>query len=629
MLSRRNLLATGAASVGLAACTTNDALGPVSVEAGNVPSPRLAAFFEENFDANLAKYPERATSQGDKRGYDKWNDDTDVFSGRALIEAQQANAALKNLVRSIPGTAAQLALGPNASKAAVDRVARTLGLHPSDALSVRLFDKNTQRATASAPFRGHGYLFDQMNGAQSGIPTFLANQHKVASVEDAQAYIARLEGVTGKLGTLVARSQASAARGITPPKFIFDYVIADSANLLKGAPFTEGSADSPMWADAQAKMNGLSVEEATKTRLKNEARAALLAHVKPAYENLIAVMTTQQANARGTDGVWALPDGEAYYAERLANQTTTNLSANEIHQIGLDNVARIHGEMGAIMRQVGFTGTRDAFFDKLETDPQFFIADTPEGKAGYIARATELIDTMRAKIPTAFNLMPKAPMVVRAVEPFREKSAGLAFYQRPTPDGSRPGIYYINTSNVKAIPTYQMEALAYHEGIPGHHMQIAIAQELQGIPKFRRFGGFTAYSEGWGLYTEKLGKDMGFYTDPYSDFGRLTLELRRAIRLVVDTGLHHKRWPRQQAIDYILANQPGDVASARRDIDRYIVMPGQATAYLIGQIEILRLREAARTRLGAGFTLAKFHDVVLGNGSVPLDVLGELVGAMV
>jgi uncharacterized protein (DUF885 family) len=231
-------------------------------------------------------------------------------------------------------------------------------------------------------------------------------------------------------------------------------------------------------------------------------------------------------------------------------------------------------------------------------------------------------------LPEAFNLMPRAPMIVKAVEPFREASAGLAFYQRPTPDGSRPGIYYINTSNIKAIPTYQMEALAYHEGIPGHHLQIAIAQELTGIPKFRKFGGFTAYSEGWGLYTERLGKDMGFYADPYSDFGRLTLELRRAIRLVVDTGLHHKRWTRRQAMDYILANQPGDEASARRDIDRYIVMPGQATAYLIGQREILRLRDTAKTQLGSGFTLAKFHDVVLGNGAVPLDVLGELVGAM-
>jgi uncharacterized protein (DUF885 family) len=606
MLSRRKLLASGSAVASLAACATpatRPNIPPMNVSASAPPSAALAALFEAEFDRTLAKYPERATSQGDKRGYDKWDDESDVFAARSVTEAEQANISVKRLASVAP-------------------------LNASDALSVRLFDKITQRTKAGAPFRGHAYIFNQMFGAHSGIPTFLANQHKVANVEDAQAYISRLEGITGKMATLVARSQASAARGITPPKFIYDYVISDSQNLLKGAPFSDGGRDSPMWADAQAKINGLSVDDATKTRLKNEARTALLAHVKPAYENLLMVMAAQQSGARATDGVWALPDGEAFYAERLASQTTTNLSADEIHKIGLDNVARLHGEMAGIMGRVGFTGTRDAFFEKLETDPKFFIADTAEGKAGYIREATALIDTMRARLPEAFNLMPRAPMIVKAVEPFREASAGLAFYQRPTPDGSRPGIYYINTSNIKAIPTYQMEALAYHEGIPGHHLQIAIAQELTGIPKFRKFGGFTAYSEGWGLYTERLGKDMGFYADPYSDFGRLTLELRRAIRLVVDTGLHHKRWTRRQAMDYILANQPGDEASARRDIDRYIVMPGQATAYLIGQREILRLRDTAKTQLGSGFTLAKFHDVVLGNGAVPLDVLGELVGAM-
>jgi uncharacterized protein (DUF885 family) len=320
--------------------------------------------------------------------------------------------------------------------------------------------------------------------------------------------------------------------------------------------------------------------------------------------------------------------GKTLYAERLANQTTTSLSASEIHQIGLDAVARIHSEMAVIMARVGFTGTRDAFFDDLETNPRFFVSDDAAGKARYMAEATALISTMRTRLPEVFNVMPRAPMEVRAIEAFRERSAGLAFYQRPSPDGSRPGIYYINTFNVKAIPTYQMEAMAYHEGIPGHHMQIAIAQELEAIPRFRKFGGFTAYSEGWALYTELLLKEMGFYTDPYSDFGRLVLELRRAIRLVVDTGLHAKRWPRQQAIDYILANQPGDLPSAQRDIDRYIVMPGQPTAYLIGQMEILRLREDARRRLGARFDIRRFHDVVLTNGAVPLDVLATLVGDM-
>jgi uncharacterized protein (DUF885 family) len=607
MLSRRRLLGrllvSGGAVTGLVACATPSP-GPIASATSAAASKGLADYFEADYDRGLARAPERATGQGDKRGYDKWDDESDAFALARLSESIAANITVQRLARVAP-------------------------LNAQDRLSVRLFEKNAQRMQAGLKFRGHTYLFNQMSGAHTGIPTFLANQHKVASVEDAQAYIARLQGVPTKLGTLIDRSQVAAARGITPPKHIYDYVISDSQNLLKGAPFSDTGRDSPMWADAQAKIDGLSVDASVKSRLKGDARAALLANVKPAYERLIAAMASQKATARTTDGVWGLPDGAAYYAERLANQTTTTLSADEIHKIGLDNVARLHGEMGVIMRTVGFTGTRDAFFDKLETDPQFFIADTAAGKASYIRQATALVDTMRGALPRVFNITPKAPMVVRAVEPFREASAGLAFYQRPTPDGSRPGIFYVNTSNVKAIPTYQMEALAYHEGIPGHHMQIAIAQELEGIPKFRKFGGFTAYSEGWGLYTERLGKDMGFYTDPYSDFGRLTLELRRAIRLVVDTGLHHKRWTRQEAINYILANQPGDEASAQRDIDRYIVYPGQATAYMIGQSEILRLRDTAKQRLGAAFSLAKFHDVVLGSGAVPLDVLGELVVAMV
>jgi uncharacterized protein (DUF885 family) len=602
-LSRRHILAAGTASLGVSACATTAT--EQTAQAASAPaSTILAAAFEEAFEVGVQRSPETATSLGDKRGYDKWDDETDSFAAESLALQIAANAGIQRLGKI--GT-----------------------LNAQDALSVRLFDKNTERAKAGAKYRGHSYIFNQMFGAHSGVPTFLANQHRVSSVEDAQAYVARLEGVSKNLGDQIDRSNASAARGITPPKFIYDYVISDSRNLINGAPFKDGGADTPMWADFKAKVASLTVDAPEKARLMEQGKAAMLAHVKPVYDRLITAMETQQKNGRSTDGVWDLPDGAAYYAERLANQTTTKLSADEIHQIGLDAVARIHGEMGAIMRKVGFTGTRDAFFDYLESDPKFFVADTPEGKASYMRQATALIDTMRTRIPEAFNLMPKAPMEVRAVEPFRERSAGLAFYQRPTPDGTRPGIYYVNTFNVKAIPTYQMEALAYHEGIPGHHMQIAIAQELQGIPKFRKFGGFVAYSEGWGLYTEQLPKEMGFYQDPYSDFGRLTLELRRAIRLVVDTGLHHKRWPRQQAIDYILANQPGDEDSARRDIDRYIVMPGQATAYLIGQMEILRLRQAAKTRLGARYDIKAFHDIVLGSGAVPLDVLGERVEAWV
>ena len=596
MISRRTLLATGTASIGLAGLSI-----PAQAQEASAP---LDALFESYFDQTLVRNPERATSLGDKRGQDRWNDESDAYAAQNLALQVKTNQEVKAL-------------------------AATLKLNPTDALSVRLFDKLTQNAQANAPYRGHAYVFDQHNGAQSGIPTFLANNHTVANLEDAQAYIARLESMPEKVGGLLARSAASAARGITPPRHLYALVLSNCTNLLAGAPFTETGKDSVFWSDIRGKIDKTSLDAATKERLKAQARAALLNKVKPAYEAIIAEMTKQQATARTTDGVWALPDGEAYYAERLATQTTTRLTANEIHQLGLEAVARIHGEMAGIMRKVGFTGTRDAFFDVMETDPRFFVADTPEGKASYVAKATAIIDTMRDRLPTAFNLMPKAPLEVRAVEPFREASAGLAFYSRPSADGKRPGYYYVNTFNVKAIPTYQMEALAYHEGLPGHHMQIAIAQELQGLPRFRKFSSFTAYSEGWGLYSERLGKDMGFYQDPYSDFGRQVLELRRAIRLVVDTGLHAKRWPKEQAIAYILANQPGDLESATRDINRYIVMPGQATAYMIGQMEILRLRADAQRRLGSRYDIKKFHDIVLGSGFVPLDILKELVEAWV
>lgn len=596
MLNRRQMLATSTATLGLAGLSDSAWAADVSAQ--------LNARFEAYFETQVLRNPEFATTLGDKRGQDRWTDETEAFEADGLALQVRANEEIARLVRG-------------------SRLGET------DRLSVRLFDKLTRQAQAHVPFRNHGYLFDQMNGAQSAIPTFLANNHSVNSLEDAEAYISRLETLPEKVAELLERSYAAAGRGITPPRQIYDFVISDCRNLLAGAPFADGGQASVLWNDIQTKIDRTTLDGPTKARLKDQAKKALLAKVKPAYEAIITEMSRQQASARTTDGVWALPDGEAYYAERLASQTTTNLSAHEIHQLGLDAVARIHGEMEAIMKKTGFTGTREAFFDMMETDPRFFVADTPEGKASYVAQATAVIDAMRQRLPTAFNLMPKAALQVRAVEPFREASAGLAFYSRPSADGKRPGYYYVNTFNVKAIPTYQMEALAYHEGLPGHHMQIAIAQELTGLPRFRKFARFTAYSEGWGLYAEHLGKDMGFYQDPYSDFGRQVLELRRAIRLVVDTGLHAKRWPKEQAIGYILANQPGDLESATRDINRYIVMPGQATAYLIGQMEILRLRAAAQRRLGARFDIKTFHDIVLGSGFAPLDVLKELVEAWV
>jgi uncharacterized protein (DUF885 family) len=593
MLTRRTLLAASSA-LALSGCATTT--GPATDQGSE-----LAAFFEAAFEAELDRSPQLATAIGDKRNYDKWDDASEAAEAQTL-------QGLRNSVNSL-----RTMFDPSRLGSAQDR------------LSFTLYEARLARAEAQAPFRNHGYRFNQMFGAQSSIPAFLINQHRVGSVSDAQAYVARLEGVSGYLGTILERSEAAAQVGLLPPRFVYDYVLESARNVITGAPFTNGP-DSPLRADFVAKVDGLQVNDGVRAGLLQAGDAALLAHVGPAYEAAIAALRQQQARAGTDDGVWRLSEGEAYYAERLATQTTTSLSADEIHQIGLQNVARIHDEMRAIMRTVGFSGDLSGFFGFMETDAQFYLPQTEDGKAGYIQRATDAIAAMQTQVPAFFNLTPRAPMVVRPVEPFRERSAGLAFYQRPSADGSRPGVYYANTVDMRALPLYQLEALAFHEGIPGHHFQIALQQELDGIPRFRRFGGgFTAYAEGWGLYTELLAKEMGFYQDPYSDFGRLTLELRRAIRLVVDTGLHAKRWPRQQAIQYVLDNQPGEEAQARRDIDRYIVMPGQATAYLIGSLEIQRLRQQASARLGPRFDIRGFHDVVLGSGPVPLDVLGTLV----
>jgi len=321
----------------------------------------------------------------------------------------------------------------------------------------------------------------------------------------------------------------------------------------------------------------------------------------------------------------SLKDGAEYYAERLKYYTTTDLTADEIHQLGLDNVARIHGEMRKIMAQVGFEGSLQEFFKHLRTSDQFFHTSREE----YIAEAEAKLADMEKKLPEFFNTLPKAPFVIKPVEAFREKSAGKAFYQRPAPDGSRPGTYYVNLYDLKSMSKTELEALAYHEALPGHHLQLAIQTELGDIPSFRKFGGITAYSEGWGLYTEELGKDMGFYTDPYSDFGRLGMELWRACRLVVDTGIHHKKWSREQAIQYLTDNTPNPEGDIRKAIERYVVYPGQATAYMIGKLKIMELRARAKDALGDKFAMGDFHDVILKSGPVPLNIMEERVDAWI
>ena len=615
-----------AAVLGLAACqsfTNPLSTAPAPVTTASEPASvvtarpfdaaetqRIYEWFELKYDERVARSPMTQTFLGIKDDYDKWDDVSDENRLREL-EIRRADVAEM-------------------------RASFDFDLLDDEArISWRLMEYQLERAEAAFPFRYHSYTFNQMFGAQSRIPAFLINQHQVTSRSDAEAYIARLEGVETFLGQHIANAEESSRQAIRPPLFVYDFVLGDARNVISGAPFTveDDGEMSPIMEDFSDKVDALvqngDISANDGNGLKDKAADALLGHVGPAYERLIRLMESEKSVATTDDGVWKLPDGEDYYAVRLKQMTTTDMTSDEIHELGLSEVARIHEEMRAIMVEVGFDGTLNAFFDFTRTDPQFFKPNTPEGKSEYLAEATAMIDTMREALPSQFNTFPKADMIVKAVEPFRERSAGKAFYQRPAPDGSRPGIYYANLYDTAQMPIYQMEALAYHEGIPGHHMQLAISQELEGIPRFRRFGGFTAYTEGWGLYSEYFPKEMGFYEDPYSDFGRLAMELWRAARLVVDTGLHDKKWTREEAIEYLVVNTPNPAEDARKAIERYIVMPGQATAYKIGMNKIIDLRDMARTELGDDFDIRDFHDIVLKSGPVPLAILEEQVKAWV
>lgn len=463
-----------------------------------------------------------------------------------------------------------------------------------------------------------------MYGTHSQVPAFLINQHAIVNVKDAKDYISRVEGAEKLMEQLVEQLKLREDKGIIAPKFVFEHVIRDSQNILIGAPFDQ-QADSTILADFSRKVNKLNVSDSEKGTLIDDVSKALLEHLKPGYQNLISYLAELEKKADNRDGVWKFPEGEAFYNNALKRTTTTDLTAEEIHKLGLSEVARIHEEMRIIMKKVAFKGSLSEFLEFMRTDEQFYYNGDVEGKQRYLDEAVALIDDMEGRLDSLFLTKPKAKLKVKAVEAFREKSAGKAFYQAPAPDGSRPGVYYANLYDMEAMPTYQMAALAYHEGIPGHHMQLAIKQELTDIPMFRKFGGYTAHTEGWGLYSEMIPKEIGLYQDPYSDFGRLAMELWRACRLVVDTGIHTQQWTREQGIAYYADNTPNAISDAVKMVERHIVMPSQATAYKIGMIKIIELREHAKTELGSDFDIREFHDVVLKNGPVPLNVLAELV----
>ena len=571
--------------------------------AGQSESQRLNAFFERTFEEDLKRSPLFQSYLGKKWDYDKWDDISDE-------EADASIAIAKNRLETLNGF-------------------DTSKLSEQEKLSLRLYKLGIERDLANDKFRHHRYIVHQFRAAHTQVPSFLINIHRVTNKDDAMAYIGRLDNVRTYFDQVIEQMKAREKLGVFPPAWAYDQMIDASKNVISGAPFDNSDSPSTIWEDFQNKVEKLDIDDAEKETLLGEAKAALVTSVKPAYEKFINELAHQREVTPEGDGVWRLPDGDKWYQNRLNWFTTTDLTADEVHQIGLDNVERIHSAMRSIMEKVGFEGTLQEFFVFMREDDQFYLPSTDAGRQQYLDDAKKAIDVMREAIPDYFGILPEAPMVVKRVEAFREQSAGKAFYQSPAQDGSRPGIYYANLYDMKAMPTYQLEALAYHEGIPGHHMQRTIAQELEGVPQFQKFLSFTAYTEGWGLYTEELAKDMGFYQDPYSDFGRLAMELWRACRLVVDTGIHAKQWSREKAVNYLVENTPNPQYDAQKAIERYIAMPGQATAYMIGKLKIMELRDKAMTDLGDSFDWKGFHDEILKYGPVPLSILEENINTWI
>ena len=581
--------------------TATDATATAQTE-----TARLNAWFEQKYEEQLKFSPIQLSFLGRKELYDQI-DDVSEAAVRKQLAWREAT------VKEMEG------------KFDYDK------LDPEAQLSFDLWKKQYESARDGMPFLQHGYAFDQMSGMQNVAPTFMINFHKVDTEQDYLAYVSRLSKFPVLFGQLLERGQASAAKGIRPPKFAYEGVIEQSKKVISGAPFSDGK-DSALWADAQAKADALAkggkITQERADELKAEARKALLDNVKPAYEKVIAFAESELPKTlENPTGVGKTqPNGDAYYAFQVRENTSTDMTPEQVHQLGLSEVARLRSEFEALQKKMGVAGDLQAFFKHIQNDSKRLYPNTDAGRQAYIADATKAIDNIKTQLPNYFGLLPKAELEVKRVEAFREQDGAAQHYYPGTPDGSRPGIYYAHLSDMNAMPKTELEVIAYHEGLPGHHMQISIAQELKDMPMFRTQSFDTAYNEGWGLYSEWLAKEMpGTYQDDYSQYGRITSEMWRAIRLVVDTGLHAKGWTEQQAIDYFAANSSIPAAAVKSEVRRYLVNPGQATAYKVGMIKFQQLRKKAETELGDKFDIKGFHDAVLGGGAMPMDLLERRV----
>ena len=571
---------------------------------------RLNAWFDEQYAEQLDFSPQTKTRLGDKSDYGRLNDysaagyDEQLRWRRKSVAVMQADFNYDLL-------------------------------NEDGRLSYNMWSYSLDRAEAGVPFRQHGYIFGR-GGPHASLPNFLINYHRVDDVSDIEAYLSRLGELDRVFGELLDRARSASEAGIRQPAFAYDFATTEIDRVTSGVPFNanDSSPNSPIWTDIQGKIEALVETDLISSDQGQDyivqAQEILTGEVMSSYQEIRSWLEQDKAFASEiSQGVWALPDGENYYNYRLAQMTTLGFTADKIHEIGVAEVDRLHLAMEEIKNAVAFEGSLQDFFIFMREDDRFYFPNSDEGRQDYLDLNNEYLDTIALKLPEFFGRLPKAQLEVRRVESFREQAGAAQHYASGTPDGSRPGVFYSHMSDMSTLPIFQLEDVAYHEGNPGHHMQISIQQELTGMPRFRTQYRTTAYTEGWGLYAEWLAKEMGAFEYPYSDFGRLSGELWRAIRLVVDTGIHAQQWDEERAVEYFIDNSAQALGAIRSEIQRYITAPGQATAYKIGMMKFQELRVNAESALKNNFDIRAFHDVVLGAGALPMPMLESRISSWI
>lgn len=601
MMSKYSFYLSLIALLYLGACTNT-----TSEDASqNKSTSELVKFLDDYFQDYLSRHPMMATKAGIKTNYGQLDDISDEILLQEIALLGQKLEELKKFDFE--------------------------SLSSEDQLSYKVFEHYANDQIEGEKFIYHNYPVNQFNGIQTAIPAFLIDYQRIESESDAQAYISRVKGIEELMSQLVKKLKKRAEMGVIAPQFVYDKVANVCNNLLTGLPFDTSSQKSPIYNDFIIKLDNTSISQKKKNELISAMENALINEFKNGYNSFLAYWAMLENTTEENNGVWNIPDGKNYYLYALKRATTSNMTPEQIMELGKNEVALIQYEMEGIINELGFQeGKLQDFFEYIQSNPSFIYNNDSEGKSAFLEKTKEVIKEAEERVNVLFNNIPSAELEVRQVEAFREKTANLAFSEPPTPDGSRPGVYYVNLSNMKLMPKYMLQALAYHEGIPGLHMQRSYVQENTQLPAFRKYMvNIDAYTEGWGLYSEFLPKQIGLYSDPYSDFGRLSLELFRACRLVVDVGIHYDGWSKEQSINYLIANVPLSKDDMMREVERYMVNPAQATAYYIGMNKIIELRDLSNEKLGEKFDIKDFHDVILKHGALPLNILEENVNTWI